>query len=298
MAQLKGSRERVLAFSEISSGDRFKVGGKAENLGWLWNRGFRIPPGFVIAASLFNEFKKRIDLDRTIEEAQTAYELDDFDSADRCSLGLKKAVFDKENVANGILKREVTEAFHRISSEFAAVRSSATVEDSLEASFAGQFDSILNVTQSELIHSVIKCWASLYNTRALFYYRQNGIDLSVCSMAVIVQQMIDGELSGVILTQDHLKRGCILIEIVEGYGESLVSGARTPSSFFVDRLTLTITERTAPEGLGESFLKRLAEQALKIESGFGRPQDIEFTIKDQLVYILQSRPITQRKETE
>src|SRR5207248_6990618 len=121
----------------------------------------------------------------------------------------KKAVFDKEKVANGILKKEVNQAFHRISSEFAAVRSSATVEDSLEASFAGQFDSILNVSQSEVIHSVIKCWASLFNTRALFYYRQNGIDLSECSMAVIVQQMIDGDLSVVILTQDHLKKECI-----------------------------------------------------------------------------------------
>jgi pyruvate,water dikinase len=289
----------ILFFSELSGSNLLEVGGKAQNLGRLWEWQLNVPNGFVVTTSAFQKFRDKTDVIAVIDNARRIINTsDEFEALNEQSLKIKKSLFDKESLANRMLKKKVTEAFRRLTAESVSVRSSATIEDSLATSFAGQFDSFLNVREEEIVHNVIKCWASLYNTRALFYYRQHKINLSNCAMAVIVQQMVDADVSGVIFTKDHLKGECVLIEAVKGYGESLVSGESTPDSYWVDRKTQRVVEKRGSQDVADSFVARLAQGALRIENLFGRPQDIEFSIKDQIIYVLQARPITKHRPDE
>ncbi len=172
-----------------------------------------------------------------------------------------------------------------------AVRSSATAEDLEYASFAGQHDTFLNVGEKDLIRSIKKCWASFFNLRAIIYRKHNGILNSNSGVAVLIQRMVDADFAGVIFTRDPIGKKNIYMEAVEGLGEKLVSGEVTPSSYMVDREGFDILEEREPI-LSKSHVKELAKTALKIEAAYGKPQDIEFAIKDGKIFILQSRPIT------
>ena len=204
-------------------------------------------------------------------------------------------------------------------STFVAVRSSATTEDLAEASFAGQQDSFVNVQgKFELLKYIKKCIASLFTSRATYYRHKKGFKHEEASLAVVVQKMVDSDKSGVIFSKDpSYKNDNVVIEAVWGLGEGIVSGRITPDHYIISR-ELKITSKTiankkiaitrdssgkqeivklkehkAKEQVLNNYeIKKLTEIAIKLEEHYKKPQDIEFAIESQEIYIVQTRPIT------
>lgn len=203
---------------------------------------------------------------------------------------------------------------------FVAVRSSATTEDLAEASFAGQQDSFVNIKgEAELIKHIKKCFASLYTSRATYYRNKQGFKDEQASLAVIIQKMVDSEKSGVIFSKDpSYKNDNIIIESVWGLGEGIVSGSITPDKHIVSKKNLKILdkkiadkkiaitknsggnktiiklreEKSNHQVLKDNEIKRLAEFAIQLEEHYQKPQDIEFAIEKDEIFIVQTRPIT------
>ena len=202
---------------------------------------------------------------------------------------------------------------------FVAVRSSAAAEDLAGASFAGQQDTFLNVKGKEdLLHNIKMCFASLFTSRATYYRNKKGFKHDQVSLAVVVQKMIDSDKSGVIFSKDpSYNNENVIIEAVWGLGEGIVSGKVTPDRYVVSKdfniLEKTIADKkialTRDSGGGKAIVKlreekskhqvlkdheieKLAEIAIKLEEHYGKPQDIEFAIEDDEIYIVQTRPIT------
>jgi pyruvate,water dikinase len=202
---------------------------------------------------------------------------------------------------------------------FVAVRSSATTEDLAEASFAGQQETFLNIKGKEdLLQAIKKCFASLFTPRATYYRNKKGFKHEQASLAVVVQKMVDSDKSGVIFSKDpSMAREEIIIEAVWGLGEGIVSGQITPDRYLLSRefkliekeiveKKIAITKnsegkqeivklkesRSKQQVLTDSEIRKLAEFAIKLEEHYKKPQDIEFAIGDDEVYIVQTRPIT------
>jgi hypothetical protein len=161
-----------------------------------------------------------------------------------------------------------------------AVRSSATVEDGCDRSFAGQFESYLNLKSlDEVVHAVQRCRDSIRAASLVAYCRQHGIDVAAVRMNVIVQQMIRPDLAGVAFTVDPTTaHDSVVVEAVAGLADGLLAGNRSPLA--------------ADDSLLQHHLPAIVAAAKRIQRHFGAPQDIEFAIAADVLYILQSRPIT------
>ena len=223
------------------------------------------------------------------------------------------------NVPKPIVEAILKE-FKKLKYKWVAVRSSATAEDSKIASWAGELDTFLYVNEKNLVETVKKCWASLFTPRAIFYRYEKKLVKTKVSVAVVVQKMVDSEVSGVAfsvhpVTQD---RNQLIIEAGYGLGEAIVSGIITPDSYVVHKKEGTILDininiqekQMIMKPAGGSVLKpvvkakqdkqklagkqiiELAEIIKKIEKHYKCPQDIEWAIVKNKFYILQSRPIT------
>lgn len=206
---------------------------------------------------------------------------------------------------------------------FVAVRSSATAEDLAEASFAGQQDSFVNIKgNEELLLHIKKCFASLFTSRATYYRNKQGFAHEKTLLAVVVQKMVDSEKSGVIFSKDpSYKNENVIIEAVFGLGEGIVSGRITPDKYIVSTdykiidkkisdKKIAITRNSAGEKtiiklreeksksqvLTDPEIRELAQIALKLEEHFKKPQDIEFAIEKEEIFIVQTRPVTTMKK--
>jgi len=202
---------------------------------------------------------------------------------------------------------------------FVAVRSSATTEDLAEASFAGQQDSFLNVKgNQELLTHIKKCFASLFTSRATYYRNKQGFKDVHASLAVVIQKMVDSTKSGVIFSKDpSYKNDNIVMEAVWGLGEGIVSGTITPDKYIVGKnmeiidikvsdkkiamtrdssggkTTVTLREeKSKQQVLTNSEVIKLANIAIELEEHYKKPQDIEFAIEGDEIFIVQTRPIT------
>jgi len=177
-----------------------------------------------------------------------------------------------------------------------AVRSSATAEDMDGASFAGQYESFLGIADlPALVDAVKRCWASLWNRRSLHYRSERGLPPEATKMAVIVQRLVPADAAGVLFTVDPLSqdRGRMLLEVVPGLGEALVSGRARGESCTLDRASRELRPiGPPPRLLPPAQLRELGRLALEVERRAGCPQDIEFAVSDGRVSLLQARPIT------
>src|SRR3989344_5094367 len=181
----------------------------------------------------------------------------------------------KINKIDDKIKNEIISKFKSLKLRV-AVRSSATSEDSKKSSFAGQFDTFLNIKNvKQLFNAIKKCRNSIKSDRAKAYLKNKKI--KNLKIAVIVQKIIGADYAGVLFTLDPINKKDILIEIVRGLGDKLVSGKVTPASNFIDRKNFNIKNKKTFFGLN---IERLAKTALKIESLYKHPQDIEFAIKN------------------
>ena len=164
-----------------------------------------------------------------------------------------------------------------------AVRSSALAEDGGEHSFAGQFDSFLFVQRDELVEKIEAVWDSAKGERLLAYQRERGLGEEMQRPAVIVQVMVDADRAGVAFSADPVsgRRGDAVVSMVDGVGESLVSGEVDGETFTVGR-----------DGDAPDEVLAVADLARRAEAFFGKPQDIEWAVRDGELFLLQSRPIT------
>lgn len=226
-------------------------------------------------------------------------------------------LLDTNNLRN--VKGTVLEILKSSEPIFVAVRSSATTEDLADASFAGQQETFLNVKgKSELLINVKKCFASLFTPRAAYYRHKKGFEHTKASLAVVIQRMVDSDKSGVIFSKDPTnKSDSIILEAVFGLGEGIVSGRITPDKYVISRdleildkkisdKKIAITrnasggqeivklreEKSMQQVLKEYEIKKLAETSLKLEAHYKKPQDIEFAIEGEDIFIVQTRAVT------
>lgn len=299
-------------FSEIKATQFNEVGGKGFNLSKMYNHGLNIPNGFVVTAAAYDEFIATNHLAGRIEAILQS----DSPSQEK-SCQIQRAIASGEMATT--LKNALQAAIAKIGSGRVAVRSSATVEDLPGMSFAGQYSSYLNVTAKDLAEKVLLCWQSLWNERAIDYRRKHNVTADF-SHAVVVQEMIEAHVSGVIFTANPLNgiRNEVLVNATFGLGEALVSGEVNPDQYRLDKQTGKLLEeeiadkdvlcRYAEEGieyvpvdedkrlqssLTAAQLQTIVTEAQNIEADFGSPQDIEFAIdKQDNFYVLQAREIT------
>jgi len=257
----------------LGAQDLAVAGGKGANLGELIRAGFPVPDGFVITTDAY-------------AAAASAASIDPTDPIAARARLMEMAV--PPEVATA-----VRDAYRALGGRV-AVRSSATAEDLPEASFAGQQDTILDVDgEAALLNAVRRCWASLWNDRAVSYRTTQGVDERTLGLAVVVQRMVPAQVAGVLFTADPItgRRRRAAIDAVRGLGEQLVSGAVNPDHYLVDVKTGAVLERRG-DIVDDTRLRELAAIGARIEAHYGKPQDIEWAIDGEKVWIVQSRDIT------
>ena len=304
--------------ADIDADDVSSVGGKGASLGELEGAGLPVPPAFVLTADTFRDFLDDADLE---DELAAALEVDVQDSAALADAAQHAQSLVLETPLPESLQAEILAAYDDLGDGAArvAVRSSATAEDLPEASFAGQQETFLNVTREDLLDRVRECWASLYTQRAIYYRAEQGFDQAAVDIAVVVQEMAEASISGVLFTS-HPSTGDdrTIVEAAWGLGEAVVSGAVSPDNYVIgpdgeveevavaekkvmhvrDEETGETVERPVPEErrtervLADEALAQLATVGERIEAHYGTPQDVEWAIADGDLYVLQSRPIT------
>ena len=274
------------------------LGAKAVNLIQMARSGLPIPPGFCIPATACRRHLTAAGILLRLTTALPELEKATLEDKQRILADIRKRITDAP-LGSGLSDR-IANHYRTLNGSPVAVRSSATAEDLPRKSFAGQYDTFLNVASlQDCIKAVKKCWASLWTDRAFDYRRQNAIDHIDVEMAVIVQQMIDADVSGIIFTADPLtgNRDKIVIEAARGLGENIVQGKTAPDRCTLRKPRVTIVERTPAQPntapcIDDPAAQRLAKLALKIESHFAAPQDIEWAVKDGQIWLLQARPVT------
>ena len=313
------SQDRIISLDTCRHIDKTAIGSKALSLIRLSRIGLQVPAGFCITAAAFREHLEQNGLSERV--AAAIHELAKTGPRAKEALlsSLRQAIVDAP--IDAAFRQEIEEHYIKLGSDFVAVRSSGTAEDLPGHSFAGQYDTYLGVADlSDCIEAIKKCWASLWTLRAYEYRERNGFDHLTINMAVIVQSLIKADTSGVMFTVDPVKnsRSSIVIEACFGLGETLVSGKVTPDRFVVSKKRLKLISQTISEKkiertvqqnglieeknipnerssvccLDKKLAVKLAKYGQKIETEFGGPQDIEWAIRRNKIFLLQSRPIT------
>jgi len=281
----------ILWFKDIKKEDIPLVGGKGANLGEMFKL-FKIPNGFCITVHGYRKFMEDTGIISHVHGLLDSLDIEDTDQLEVISTQIREMILKHEFPVK--LTKEIKNEYEKLDHNKVAVRSSATAEDLPTASFAGQQDTYLNVKgMEELILSIHKCWASLFTSRAIYYREKNNFKHRDVLIAVVIQEMIDPKYAGVMFTVDPIMKKDILIEVVEGLGEKLVSGEVTPNTYFVDKNNFDVKNENIIFDFDKSKLKGIAQIGIEIEKHFKSPQDIEFAIdENDELFILQSRAIT------
>ncbi len=314
----------ILRFQDGSRNDVAIAGGKGANLCELTRAGLPVPPGFVLTVSAYDAFVAAGGLDPLIARRMATLDVDDPAALRATARTIQRLI--RRTPLPAPVVAAIREAYQALPGTGAldalvAVRSSGTVEDNAELSFAGMFESVLNVQgEAALLRAVKACWASGFTERLLFYRqkRGGGGDLRI---AVVVQAMVNSECAGVVFTVNPATKdaGQIVIEGAWGLGEAVVLGQVTPDRWEVDKATLAITSRSIarksfllardpasgdtasvtldePKAsapcLSDADVIAIAGLAKRDEAHYGVPQDAEWAIEAEHIYLVQTRPIT------
>lgn len=307
---------RIKQFKDLAEENSLITGGKGASLSKMAKAGFNIPEGFVICSDVFNNFLVQNNIKDKINNLLWECNIDDNSIIEEKSKLIKELIknsYITNEIQNGILQK-----FKELDTNYVAVRSSATSEDGNTSAWAGQLETYLNVTEKYIIDNVKKCWASIFNPRAIFYKVKKN-DISDVLVAVVIQEMIQSEVSGVAFSVNPVNNeNEIIIEAVLGLGEAIVSGTVTPDIYIVDE-TIDKKIRTqekmiqkskenlnewinVPEEikdkqkLNDNHIAELSKTIKNIEKYYGYPVDVEWGIQNNKIYILQCRPITTIKE--
>lgn len=305
-------------FRELSGKNVDLAGGKGASLGEMTQAGIPVPPGFVVLAPTFEAFLDATNLNSEIDSILDSVNHKEIHTVEDASEKIRALIMGAtipHDIRNSIVKE-----FKGLNAKYVAVRSSATAEDSSSAAWAGQLESYLNTTEENLLKNVQKCWASLFTPRAIFYRFEKKLHKQKISVAVVVQKMVQSEMSGIAfsvhpVTQDFNQ---MIIEAGLGLGEAIVSGQITPDSYVLEKKPLRILDKSvqvqtrglyrASKGdtewreikekvggtqtLTDKQILEFANLILRIEAHYGFPCDIEWAREKGKFYIVQSRPIT------
>lgn len=301
--------------------DAEEAGGKGANMGELVAAGLPVPPGFVLMRGSYLASMEAGGVDTELA-ALHREALTQVDSAARLAelCQRMKTLVGKAGVSRDV-RDQLLESYRSMGPNcIVAVRSSATGEDGRDASFAGMNQTVTNVVgEASLLQAVTTCWASLFSPRVITYRAGRGFTANP-AMAVVVQQMIASDQSGVAFTTDPStgEREHVVIEAALGLGEVVVSGKVQPDTYVVDKKTLKVVDakigyqafkiERGPDGhdgivelepaqaqarvLDDAALRHIAELAIAVEAHHGCPQDVEWAIAAGKVWLVQARPIT------
>ncbi len=306
---------QIVDLSDVGLEDVALVGGKGANLGEMIAAGLPVPPGFVVTADAYLDAMEHAGLrDELAENARQAGSL----TPEELAVEVRRL---RESVRSATLVPEFAdEVMKRLdalgSDVWVAVRSSATAEDSTDTSFAGMNETFTNVRGPDLLARISDCWASLFGERVASYRVDRQL-FDEPAIAVVVQQMVASDRSGVMFTVDPAERGQIMIEAAFGLGEVVVSGRVEPDTYHVDRTTEMLRDvrigcqsvriTSGPDGdlledlaerdgwrrvLTDDEVIQVARLGLDIERHYGSPQDIEWAFVGDELFIVQSRPLT------
>ena len=318
------STANISWFADVSLADRAAVGGKGGSLGELTRANIVVPPGFVVTTQGFECVLAELEREKCIRSRVEALSLQDLKGIRLLSEEIRtrfKSVPLPPDVCADIIKAHAALCTPNLDSPV-AVRSSATAEDSQEASFAGLQDTYLWVKGAEAVLQYVRsCWASLYSVPSISYRRKGRTPENGVAIAVVVQKMVDARSAGVMFTRSPLTgdRSVITVEATWGLGSAVVSGEVTPDRFVIGKITGEISVRqisdkhvqyVPAEGCGitkvrtpeelrrapsinDAELRALAEVGRKVERLYGQSQDIEWAInRASEILLLQSRPET------
>jgi phosphoenolpyruvate synthase/pyruvate phosphate dikinase len=310
--------ELIRPFGRLGKGDAGIAGGKGASLGEMTQAGIPVPPGFVVLAGAFERFLEDTDLNQELDSILHTVNHQELRTVELASEKIQ------DLIRKAPMPPDIAEAIHsefkKLGAPYVAVRSSATAEDSSSAAWAGQLETYLNTTEEQVLENVQRCWASLFTPRAIFYRFEKGMHGSKISVAVVVQKMVQSEVSGIAfsvhpVTEDYNQ---LIIEAGFGLGEAIVSGQVTPDSFVIEKEPRRIIDKNityqsralwrgecggnewrelsevegSKPALSDEQALALAELVLHIEKHYGFPCDIEWAYEAGTFYITQSRPIT------
>ncbi|KKQ27280.1 MAG: Phosphoenolpyruvate synthase [Candidatus Magasanikbacteria bacterium GW2011_GWC2_37_14] len=262
--------QHISFFKDLSKKSVDQAGGKGASLGEMTNAKIPVPPGFVVLANAFDRFLEETDLNSEILAQLKKVNPEDTNSVDKASNVIRDVIHDHEMPKD--LAVEILKAFAELDTEFVAVRSSATAEDSLIASWAGELETYLNTTEENVIERVKTCWSSLFTPRAIFYRHEKNLIDHYVSVAVVVQKMVQSEISGIAFTVHPVTEDPdqMIIEAGYGLGEAIVSGQVTPDSYVISKNEMSILDiniGTQNRKLDKSKIKKIvnAKDYLKEE---------------------------------
>jgi cytochrome P450 len=312
-------------FERCRADDVAAIGGKGASLARLSTAGLPVPPGFIVTTSAFDAGRAVDGVGDRIADALQALDSGDVAALDAGAARVRAML---EHVTLPVeVDQAIRIAYRRLCGDEldvpVAVRSSASMEDSAQTSFAGQQDTYLWILgQEAVIEHVQRCWASVYSARSIVYRRHHAVPEEDVRMAVVVQRMVDARAAGVAMTLDPLTgdRTKIVVEASFGLGETVASGTVTPDNFVLDKVILEVVDSTIcpkqielvadvpgrrvvelavdPErqlmpALSLEQVRAVAELAKRVERHYGCPQDVEWALDpDGALMLLQSRPET------
>ncbi len=314
----------VKKFEELSKSDIGIAGGKGANLGELTQAGIPVPPGFVVTAQAYQKFMDEAGINDQVMSILEEIDINDTKALQAAAEEIKQIIIEAPIPDEMVMfiREYYNELCQRVGEDDTdvAIRSSATAEDLPEASFAGQQDTFLHVSgDDEVIEYIRKCWASLFEARAIFYREENDFEHSKVLIAVVVQKMANADKAGVMFTVNpSTGEEIALIEGSWGLGEAVVSGDVTPDNYQVDKkdndiINVTISDKKVmytndengtsvkvdvPEDkrkervLSDDELIELTEMGKRVQAHYGEPMDTEWAFEKDMLFLLQARPIT------
>lgn len=319
-------KELVISMENIKKENMDLIGSKAFSLHVIVDKGLMVPPFLCITTKAYEEYLASNSLKGRIILELSRKDIGDMRWEEMWDTSLRiRNMFLNTPIPKDLDQRIREEIGERFTDVPVVIRSSAPGEDSANTSFAGLHESYVNVKGLESILEHIRLvWASLWSDAAFLYRKELGLDIKHSTMAVMVQELITGEVSGIIFSSSPENSKQMIIEAVHGLNKGLVDGDVEPDRWIIDRETAAIIQHVNPSSrekmtvlrntgtaleqtsasiskappLDENDVRELHEIALVMESNFGNPQDIEWTQRDGKIYILQSRPITTTGEGE
>jgi len=321
------SGELLRWFEDLGRDDVNVAGGKGASLGELSRAGATVPPGFVVTTDAWDAFMAEADPEGDLRGVIEGLSHDDLEGLAEACVSVRERMTDSAFPAE--LQEPLEAAYFRLAGPDGtlpvAVRSSATAEDSADASFAGLQDTYLWVRGlPAMLHALRRCWASWYNDESVAYRRKKGMSEEGIGMAVVIQRMVDPLCSGVMFSRSPTTgdRSVVAIEGSWGLGSAIVSGEVTPDRYVVNKVTREVIEREiadkanehVPDPSGQGVQERevdadrrkaaclddaqiatLTQIAKQIEKHYGCAQDMEWALSkdpEPVFYLLQSRPET------
>jgi pyruvate,water dikinase len=316
----------LIKTDDISSKNRNLVGDKAYNIALLKQSGVKVPESIALTTSAYKKYMHSSGMDAFILRELKRKKIQDYRWEELWDISLRvKNAFVRKKMPTYIENEIESELKNLFNDKPVAVRSSAPGEDGLNSSFAGLHESYINLKgKEEILKHIRLVWASLWSVSALLYRKELDLDPFKSSMSVLIQEVINGDCSGVAFSQSPEKHDCSMVEAVHGLNQGMVDGTVEPDRWNVGRtdqrihdffpaserkkvvkptkngiklVNNTLSNKNKPP-LENLQVLTVAGEAMRQEKYFGHPRDTEWTFRTNELTLLQSRPITQRDKTQ